>query len=78
MSRRDDMTPVPPDRTTLGDRIKLVRGNKTQAEFALLIGRRKDKVITYEANVDTPSLLTLSKIAKIGNTTVEWLLYGTS
>ncbi|MCL4558635.1 MAG: helix-turn-helix domain-containing protein [Deltaproteobacteria bacterium] len=59
-----------------GQRIRLVRGARTQAEFALLIGKHKDDVIRYEADINAPSLLTLSKIAGIGNVTVEWLLHG--
>ena len=69
-------TKIPTSNLTLGDRIKLVRGKRSHAEFALLIGKKKDKVIMYEANIDTPSLLTLSKIAEIGDVTIEWLFHG--
>jgi len=69
-------TKIPTSNLTLGDRIKLVRNRRSQAEFALLIGKKKGKVIMYEANVDTPSLLTLSKIAEIGDVTIDWLFHG--
>ncbi len=71
-----DLTQIPTDKFNLGVRIELVRGKRSQAEFALLIGKQKNKVIKYEANIDTPSFLTLSKIAEIGNVTVEWLFHG--
>lgn len=71
-----DLSKIPTNSLILGERIKLVRGKRSQAEFGLLIGKQKNKVIRYEANVDTPSFLTLSKIAEIGCVTVNWLFYG--
>ena len=65
-----------PSKLTLGDRIKYVRGSRSQTEFGLLIGLHKNKVVRYEANVDTPSLLILSRIADIGNVTLDWLFFG--
>ncbi len=62
---------------SMGERIRLVRGKRTPAEFGLLISKHKEKVFLYEANVDTPSLRTLSKIAEIGKGTVDWLFHGT-
>lgn len=62
---------------SIGERIRLVRGERTPAEFGLLISKHREKVFLYEANVDTPSFLTLEKIAKVGNVTVEWLFHGT-
>ncbi len=62
---------------SLGERIRLVRGKRTPAEFGLLISKHKQNVILFEANVDMPSLATLAKIAKAGNVTVDWLFYGT-
>ncbi len=61
---------------SLGQRIRLVRDKRTQTEFGLLIGRTKDHVIRYEVDVDVPSFLTLSRIARIGSVTIDWLLNG--
>ncbi len=61
---------------SLGERIRLVCGKRTPAEFGLLISKHRDKVIRYEANVDSPSFSTLSKIAEIGKVTVDWLFLG--
>ena len=61
---------------SLDERIRLVRGKRTPAEFGLLISKHK-KVILHEANVDTPSFSTMEKIAKIGNVAVDWLFHGT-
>ena len=36
---------------SLGERIRLVREERTQAEFGLLISKHKSKVIRYEAMV---------------------------
>jgi transcriptional regulator with XRE-family HTH domain len=59
---------------TLGEKIRQIRGKRSLAEFSLLIGKPKNKVIQYEANISTPSLRILSRIAEIDNVTVEWLL----
>lgn len=61
---------------SLGQRIRLVRGKRTQAEFGLSIGKRRDTIVRYEANVDVPSFLTLSMIAGMGSVTIDWLLNG--
>ena len=62
---------------SLIERIRLVRGARTPAEFGMLISKHRQKVILYEANVDTPSFPTMEKIAKIGNVTVDWPFHGT-
>ena len=62
---------------SMGERIRLVRGAMTQSKFGLLISKHRQKVILYEAYVDTPSFSTMEKIAKIGNVAVDWLFHGT-
>ena len=69
-------SPLIPSNLTLGDRIKYIRGHRSQTEFGLLIGKHKDKVMRYEVNIDTPSLQILSRIAEIGNVTLDWLFFG--
>ena len=68
--------PLIPSNLSLGDRIKYIRGHRSQTEFGLLIGKHKDKIMMYECNIDTPSLLILSRIAKIGKVTIDWLFFG--
>ncbi len=62
--------------TTVGHRIRKVRGNRTQTGFARVIGVRKQNYISrYEhGRIPGPSLLV--RIANDGKTSVDWLLTG--
>lgn len=63
-------------RQGMGDRIRLIRGNKTQAQFAKAIkAKGQNRVSKYESGT-VPSPEMLMRIARIGNTTVDWILYG--
>ncbi len=64
------------DKLTLGQRIRLIRGDKTQTDFGGLLGKSQDAVSVYETDQVTPSLNILAKIADMGNVTVDWLFYG--
>jgi transcriptional regulator with XRE-family HTH domain len=57
-------------------RIKKIRADRGQAEFAEMIGVSKPTVSKYEAGKSQPPKETLEKIALIGNTSVDWLLKG--
>jgi len=73
---------------TLPDRIRDVRGNQSQREFAEKINAVKvggtaprsnihqAAISRYERGAVTPSAWTLYRIAQLGNTKMEWLLTG--
>lgn len=56
-------------------RIKSIRGDLDQKEFAKAIGVGQSAVSNYEKG-RIPRAAILQKIAEYGNTTVEWLLRG--
>ncbi len=65
-----------PGKLTMGQRIRVIRGNKTQTDFGNLLGKSQDAVSVYETDQVTPSLATLAQIAEMGNVTVDWLFHG--
>jgi transcriptional regulator with XRE-family HTH domain len=62
--------------TTLGQRIKQVRGEMTQGEFADLIRIKQAMISRYEAEKETPSPRILLRIAQVHGTSIAWLLTG--
>ncbi len=74
----DKLKQADPETLTLGKRIRLVRDNKTQAEFGKLIKKSQDAISVYEIGDIIPPLHILTRIAHIGNVTIEWLTYGPS
>ncbi|HZR47385.1 MAG TPA: helix-turn-helix transcriptional regulator [Candidatus Manganitrophaceae bacterium] len=63
-------------REEVGERIKSIRGTRTQEEFAKALGVRKQNYISrYERN-RIPSAQLLLKIARIGQVSIDWLLTG--
>jgi len=67
-----------PAKLTMGQRIRLIRDNKTQTAFGAILGKSQDAISVYETNQVVPSLKTLAKIAEMGNVTVDWLYHGHS
>ena len=67
-----------PEKLTMGQRIRVIRGDRTQTAFGEILGKSQDAVSVYETDQITPSLNTLAKIADMGNVTVDWLLRGPS
>lgn len=65
-----------PGKLTMGQRIRVIRGNKTQTDFGNLLGKSQDAVSVYETDQVSPSLATLAQIAEMGNVTVDWLFHG--
>lgn len=63
---------------SVGERIKELRLNKgmTMEEFANLIDSGKSNVSRWERGENIPNDLTLTKIAELGDISVEELLYG--
>ena len=61
---------------SVGQRIKLVRGNLTQTEFAKILGIKKQNYISRYESGRIPTHEILLKIAEHGGVTVDWLLTG--
>jgi transcriptional regulator with XRE-family HTH domain len=60
----------------LSKRIKFLRGKRTQKEFGEILGVSKATVSKYESGITIPSSDIFTKIASLGNKSVEWLLRG--
>lgn len=61
---------------TLGDRLRFLRGDLTQSEFADILAIKQAMISRYEANKETPSPRVLLRIGQFTNRTIEWLLTG--
>jgi len=68
------MEKVSPDK--VGKRIRSVRGDKTQTEFAKEIGVKKQNYISRYERGRIPSPELLVRIAKTGKVSVDWILTG--
>jgi transcriptional regulator with XRE-family HTH domain len=64
------------DPKTLGERIRYLRGDMTQSEFADILRIKQAMISRYEANKETPSPKVLLRIAQFSNRSIEWLLTG--
>ncbi len=67
-----------PEKLTLGQRIRLLRGERTQAEFSKLLDKSQDILSMYEVDKVLPSIDVLSVIADMSNVTLDWLVHGRS
>ncbi len=65
-----------PDKTTIGDRLRYIRGSLTQPEFGEKLGVGRNNVYTWESNKNTPSAETLLLIYKEYGVNINWLLSG--
>ena len=61
---------------TLGERIRQLRGEMTQSEFADILRIKQAMISRYEANKETPSPKVLLRIAQFSGKSIEWLLTG--
>lgn len=57
----------------LGSKIKQIRGEQTQDDFASFIGIDRTTLSAYERDRREPDLETLSLIADIGHVSLDWL-----
>ena len=64
------------DAKTLGGRIRLLRGDLTQSEFADILRIKQAMVSRYEADKETPSPRVLLRIGQFSGRSLEWLLTG--
>lgn len=62
--------------TTLGERLRQVRGKTSQEQFARLLELNKNSVGSYERGERTPNANTLSKIVVKCGVSPYWLLSG--
>lgn len=60
----------------VGERIRSVRGKKTQTEFAKALGVKKQNYINRYERGRIPSPDLLVRIARIGRVSTDWLLTG--
>ncbi len=60
----------------VGERIRAVRGKRTQTEFAKAIGVKKQNYISRYERGRVPSPDLLVQIAKTGRVSIDWLLTG--
>lgn len=65
-----------PDRSTVGGRIRVARGKKTQAELGSAIGQPKSVISLWETGARTPSAEHLGQIAQATGYGLGWLLHG--
>ena len=61
---------------TLGERIRALRGDMTQSEFADILRIKQAMISRYEADKETPSPKVLLRVAQFSGTSIEWLLTG--
>lgn len=61
---------------TFGDRLKLVRGRLSQADFAALLGIPQVTLGNYERNRNEPRFELIRKICLHFGINAEWLLFG--
>ncbi|HUT51879.1 MAG TPA: helix-turn-helix transcriptional regulator [bacterium] len=60
----------------VGQRIRKLRGDKTQVEFAEDLGIRQSMICRYEAGTQLPRVPALFRIAQYEGVSIEWLLTG--
>lgn len=63
--------------STLGERIRQARGDKSQDTFAKLLGISKGSLGFYERNENLPNIDVVLKICSIANVSLDWLVSGT-
>jgi transcriptional regulator with XRE-family HTH domain len=61
---------------SLGERIRSLRGDMTQSEFADILRIKQAMISRYEADKETPSPKVLLRVAQFSGTSIEWLLTG--
>jgi len=61
---------------SLGGRVRELRGDLTQAEFAQLLDIKQAMVSRYEADKEMPSPPVLLRLAQFSGRPMEWLLTG--
>lgn len=60
--------------TVLAGRVRMARGDMTQAQFAYLTGLSRQSMVNYESGRTVPSTMHLKNIARESGVTVGWLM----
>ena len=76
MAKGKKKSRAPRSPKTLGERIRSLRADLTQVEFAECLGIKQAMVSRYEADKETPSRRTIVRIAQFYGVSIEWLLTG--
>jgi transcriptional regulator with XRE-family HTH domain len=63
-------------KTQVGQRIRAIRGEMNQTDFAKMIGVRKQNYVSRYEHGRIPNPELLVRIANYGKVTVDWLLTG--
>ncbi|PKN69070.1 MAG: hypothetical protein CVU54_12225 [Deltaproteobacteria bacterium HGW-Deltaproteobacteria-12] len=61
----------------IGQRLKIVRGNKSQFIFAEELGIHRNTLVRYEDELSHPDSNIISQICKTYDISSSWLLFGT-
>src|SRR5208337_3194599 len=61
----------------IGQRIKIVRGDKSQIVFAEELGIHRNTLLRYEDELSHPDSNIISQICKTYDISSSWLLFGT-
>ncbi len=61
---------------SLGERVRMLRGDLTQSDFAEALNIKQAMISRYEADKETPSPRVLLRIAQYSGKSMEWLLTG--
>lgn len=64
--------------STLGSRIREIRGQRSQTEFGKLLGVDRSTVASWESDRHEPNLDILINISKLGSVDMNWLSCNTS
>lgn len=62
--------------STLGKRIRAVRGKRSQNIFAASLGVSKGALVSYELDRSSPNAKILMAICKLEQVDIKWLLTG--
>lgn len=62
--------------TTLGKRIRAVRGKRSQNVFAASLGISKGALVSYELDRSSPNAKILMAICRLEQVDIKWLLTG--
>ncbi len=63
-------------RSSIGDRLRAIRGKRSQDEFANLLGISRKSLVRYEANERKPDVELITKLNLLYKVQPLWLLTG--
>lgn len=61
---------------TLGQRIRMLRGAASQAEFSIPLGISQNTLSRYEKDLRTPDATFIDKLCKLHGISADWLMTG--